>query len=77
MKVTIQPPSATSTPTYPNKNKAQSHVTRADGRLNNAFFNPPFLFSSTDCAFAATKSAAVAFQKQAPQTTSSTAAHAT
>ena len=77
MKVTIQPPSATSTPTYPNKKMAHSHVTRAEGRLNSARFNPPCRFSSADCTFAARNSAALAFQKHAPHTNSSTTAHAT
>jgi hypothetical protein len=74
IKVTIHPPNATSTPTYPSKNNAQSQVTRAAGRLNSAFLKPPFLLSADD-TLDARKSAAVDFQKHAPETTNSMAAH--
>lgn len=77
MKVTIHPPSATSTPTYPSKNSAHSQVTRADGRVNNAVFKPPFLLSPPLSAVDCRNTAPVAFQKQRPHTMSSRAAHPT
>lgn len=77
MKVTIHPPSATSTPTYPSKNNAHNQVTRAEGRVKSAVFNPPFLLSPPVSALACRKIAPVAFQKQVPQTISSMAAQPT
>jgi hypothetical protein len=77
MKVTIHPPSATSTPTYPSKNAAHSQVTRAEGRVKSAVLSPPFLLSPPVSALACRKTAPVAFQKQVPQTMSSMAAQPT
>jgi hypothetical protein len=66
MKVTIHPPSATSTPTYNNKKKQHSHVTRPARFVNSALRRPllPAALLSVECCMCRWKTAPVSSQKQ-------------
>lgn len=75
MNVTIHPPSATSTPTYPSKKIEQTQVIRADGIVVRTLRKPACSDVSPGCCFLASRNdAPVESQKHATQTRTSIAA---
>lgn len=68
MNTTIQPPKATSMPTYPSKNRAQSQVTRAEGRVTSASRRLPCGPSASPCCRAMEAWYAAAVDDQKPAT---------
>jgi hypothetical protein len=73
INLTIQPPSATSIPTYPRKKIAQHHVTLANGIFATASFMR-FSFPSPVLGFAARNAAPSALQNALAELASSMAA---
>jgi hypothetical protein len=73
INLTIQPPSATSMPTYPRRKRAQSHVTRACGRRISASFMR-LSFVPLVRGLAARNAAPVSRQKAVTEVASSMAA---
>lgn len=70
LKTTIHPPSATSIPTYPSRNRAQSQVTRAEGLLVSASRSDPFC-DSPEWLMDSLYTVAVSFQNAPNKATSS------